>query len=66
MKYKDLAMPWRDTRDGAIDLEPLTPEYADACCEYRELREKQLQRKLAQVRLNENDSQRHRLREETS
>ena len=63
MKYKDLASPWRDTRDEAIDLAPLTPEYADACLEYRELREKQLQRKLAQLRLNENDSQRQRAEE---
>ena len=52
MKYREPAT-WRDTRDEAIDLEPLTPEYADACREYRELREKQLQRKLAQLRLEE-------------
>ena len=65
MKYREPAK-WRDTRDEAIDLEPLTPEHADACLEYRELRERQLQRKLAQLRLNENDSQRHRSEEESS
>lgn len=62
MKYREPAT-WRDTRDEALDLEPLTPEFADACIEYRELRERQLQRKLARLRLDENESQRHRSEE---
>lgn len=49
MRYKEPAT-WRDTRDQAIDLEPLTPEHAEACREYRELRERQLNRKLTEVR----------------
>ena len=49
MRYKEPAT-WRDTRDQAIDLEPLTPAHAAACAEYRELRERQLQRKLTEVR----------------
>ena len=51
-KYKEPAT-WRDTRDEAIELTPLTPEYADACLEYRELRERQLQRKLTEIRTHE-------------
>ena len=52
MKYKEPAT-WRDTRDEAIELTPLTPEYADACIEYRELRELQLQRNLTEIRTHE-------------
>ena len=52
MKYKEPAT-WRDTRDEAIELTPLSPEYADACLEYRELRERQLQRKLTEIRTHE-------------
>jgi len=52
-RYTEPGSPWIDKRDSAIDLEPLTPEHAAACREYRELRERELQRKLAQLKLEE-------------
>ena len=50
MKYKEPAT-WRDTRDEAIELEPLTPEHTEAVAEYRRLREEQLGRALAQLNM---------------
>lgn len=51
--YKQVGKLWRDTRDFAIELVPLTPEYDAACAEYRRLREEQGLRALSEVRVDD-------------
>ena len=48
--YKE-AGTWRDTRDLAIELVPLTPEHEAACAEYRRLREEQGLTALTEIRV---------------